>query len=520
MKKCAWMICVLCLMMGSVCQAESQATFYQGEWKAAAVLNNTNAYFDIWDDMLILEADGTAHLQRDGQKTTGHWQMENGYASTNLGDAFAQVQWLESDMLLCGSYAQGYLFTRNGEMPAFPQMGSGISEDGFYYRQMADGTLKITGHITMEEDVQVNDQGEIVNLVDLVIPACINDVPVTAVDMSAFYGHLRLRSVVLSEGILHLGREAFNDCVNLESVRLPESLISMGGYVFSYCTKLEQVNIPARVQEIDFNPFTNCTGLETFDLAPENKWYRLENDGMVEVATNYMIAFPAGTEKTHYDVPEYICKVRLAAFMGCENLQYVTLPEGLQELESFVFENTGLVEVNIPSSLTEMDDNPFNNCKALENIDVAQDNNLFSSVDGVLFDKEKERLIYYPLGRTEATYTVPEGTKVIGADAFNRHRKLTTVILPSTVETIGDYAFYKMRALTEMTIPEGVVEMGNYTFCECYALRSIHIPTTVKEIGYCTFGYCEDLQIYAPSGIAINENAFDEAQRITVTYDK
>ena len=61
--------------------------------------------------------------------------------------------------------------------------------------------------------------------------------------------------------------------------------------------------------------------MQTFDLAEDNPWYRLENDALVEVETNHLIAFPAGTEKTEFTVPDHITTLRLAAFMGCENLE-------------------------------------------------------------------------------------------------------------------------------------------------------------------------------------------------------
>ena len=190
----------------------------------------------------------------------------------------------------------------------------------------------------------------------------------------------------------------------------------------------------------------------------------------------------------------------------------------LLTLESFAFESTGLTRVNVPASLVEMRDNPFNHCRDLAAVDVAEGNQVFSSVDGVLFDAEKSRLIFYPIGRPGSAYTVPEGTRVIGADAFSRNRQLVKVLLPSSLETIEDYAFYKMYSLAEMDIPEGVTRIDAYAFCQCDELRKVVIPSTVPEIKYATFAYCADLEVVLPEGIILDEFAFEEAERNTLTW--
>lgn len=518
MKKAFLILTVLCLLMGAAAAAEGTGEAVLGSWKMACVLSELYFSEDNWEQYLEFGPDGLVIFTRDSQKSEGTWYADGAFLSSDLGGYLDHMQLMDNGLLLCGSYAQGYLFSRDGKMPSYERIEDGVSEDGFYYEQLGDGSLQITGHTSAEEEPVFDENGNITNMVDLVLPSSIRGLPVRAIGMNAFYANIRLRSVVIPEGVQHLSREAFNDCVALETVQLPESLTAIGGYAFSHCRNLQSVRIPAQVQHIRFNPFTNCTSIKTFDLADGNRWYHLDGDALVETATNHLIAFPAGTERTEFAVPDSITSLRLAAFMGCEQLETVVLPEGLTEMESYVFEDSGLKNVNIPSTLTVMEDNPFGNCRSLEQVNVSEQNTLFSSVDGVLFDHEKSRLIYYPMNKPGQTYTVPEGIQVIGADAFTRNRKLTTVILPSSLNAIEDYAFYKIRNLESMVIPEGVTEIGPYAFCECYNLRRITIPSTVKEIKRSVFGFCEDLQVIVPKDITIHEFAFEEAQRITITY--
>lgn len=506
------------LLFGSVCMAESGNCDVLGQWQMTCTINSAHFSDDAWEQSLTFEADGSVAAVQDGESICGTWTAAGSSIYTSLDEPFACMQLLDNGLLLCGSYGEGIVFTRDGKMPAYEPVEGGVSEDGFYYQQLEDGTLEITGHVSGEEAPEFDENDVMTNPVDLVLPASIHGIPVRSVGMLAFYGNIRLRSAVLPEGMYHLGREAFNDCVMLETVQLPESLNSIGGYVFSNCVRLHQVRIPSQVRYIDFNPFTNCMAIHAFDLAPDNRWYRLEDGALVENATNDLIAFPSGTERTAFSVPGYVTRIRLGAFMGCENLEEVILPEGLVTLESFVFEGSGLRKVNVPSTLTVMESNPFHNCRSLEAVDVSPLNTVFGSVDGVLFDADRSRLIYYPIGRAADTYTVPEGTRVIGADAFSRNRKLTQIMLPSSLEVIEDYAFYKMCSLTRMTIPEGVTQLGSYVFCECDELRRVTVPSTVTQIKYAVFGYCQDLEVVVPKGIQIDEFAFENAERITITY--
>ena len=518
MKRFLTVCLALCLLLPALGAAEDGAENILGQWQMTCTVSETYFAEAVWEQYLLFEEGGKVSFVQGDVTTDGTWTMNGKTVLTSMEGELERLYLTDNGLLMCGSYMEGSYFSRDGKMPSYERVEGGVSENGFYYEQMADGMMMITGHTSREETPVFDENGVMTNAVDLVLPESIRGIPVRAVGMSAFYGNVCLRSAVLPEGIVHLGREAFNDCVSLERVVLPETLTTIGGYAFSHCSCLQPVHIPSQVREISFNPFTDCYAMQTFDLAEDNLWYRLENDALVEVETNHLIAFPAGTEKTEFTVPDHITSLRLAAFMGCENLEKVTVPEGVREMESFVFENTGLKKVNVPASLVVMEDNPFGNCRNLEQVDVAPGNALFSSVDGVLFDAEKSRLIYYPMNKPGSTYTVPEGIRVIGADAFTRNRRLTEVFLPSSLKTIENYAFYKMRSLSGMTVPEGVEEIGSYTFCECGELRRVSVPDTVQKIGYCTFGFCEDLEVILSRDTEIHEFAFEEAQRITLSY--
>jgi len=93
----------------------------------------------------------------------------------------------------------------------------------------------------------------------------------------------------------------------------------------------------------------------------------------------------------------------------------------------------------------------FNYCISLISIDVENGNANYSSVDGVLFDKEKTILFRYPAGKTNSIYVIPNGVTTIENGAFDYSGALASVTIPNSVTTIGYYAFYYCQALTLVT---------------------------------------------------------------------
>lgn len=89
------------------------------------------------------------------------------------------------------------------------------------------------------------------------------------------------------------------------------------------------------------------------------------------------------------------------------------MPEGLKTIGYAAFGTTNLKSLNIPASVTSIGTNLFWDSHDIEQINVASGNRYFASVDGVLFNKDKTKLLQYPVGRT-GTYQIPEGVKSIG----------------------------------------------------------------------------------------------------------
>lgn len=144
----------------------------------------------------------------------------------------------------------------------------------------------------------------------------------------------------------------------------------------------------------------------------------------------------------------------------------------------------------------------FSFSQILKSVTVAEDNPAYASVDGVLFNKDKTILEYYPVAREAETYIVPEGVQTIANSAFEDALLLVSVKLPSTLKAIGSSAFSHCIALTEIVIPEGTEKIGASAFRNCEAMKSAVLPDSATDLGVALFYSSAALEsIRLPKGI-------------------
>ena len=135
---------------------------------------------------------------------------------------------------------------------------------------------------------------------------------------------------------------------------------------------------------------------------------------------------------------------------------------------------------------------------------------------GVKYSKDWKRLLKAPIG-LKGKYSIREGVKVVGNDAFQGCGFLTNIDLPESLTSIGRNAFWGCDSLTSIIIPNGVTSVGDHAFSKCNSLKSIIIPDSVTSIGNYAFLCCDSLtSINIPDGVtSIGECAFGECNSLT-----
>ena len=187
---------------------------------------------------------------------------------------------------------------------------------------------------------------------------------------------------------------------------------------------------------------------------------------------------------------------------------------------------TNVASVVIPGSVTNLGEAPFSFCSSLTAITVDTNNPVYSSVDGVLFNKSQTALIRYPAGKAASQYTIPNSVTTIEGSqgwsgeggAFYSCTNLTDITIGNSVNSIGYDAFFFCTSLTSITIPDSVTNIGSSAFWGCSSLTGVTIPDNVINIGSSAFWGCSSLtSVTIPSSVtSIGNNAFAGCTSLSV----
>ena len=324
-------------------------------------------------------------------------------------------------------------------------------------------------------------------------------------DASVFYNNQNIKVVIIEKGVTSIGSSAFNCCTSLTSITIPDSVTSIGSSAFNCCTNLTSITIPDSVTSIGAAAFSGCTSLTSVTIP----------HGVTSVEFE---TFCGCTSLTSVTIPNGVKSIDDESFLGCTSLTNITIPDSVISIGLMAFLNcTSLESVTIPDSVTSIDIDAFEGCTSLTSINVEKNNINYSSVNGVLFDRNQNELICYPAGKNDKTYEIPNGVTSIDDYAFSYCTSLISVTIPNSVTSIGVRAFCGCESLTSVTIPDGVTSIGNSAFYNCTSLISVTIPNSVTSIGVRAFCGCESLtSVTIPDGVtSIGNSAFYNCTSLT-----
>lgn len=367
-----------------------------------------------------------------------------------------------------------------------------------------------------------------------------NGYDVEEIAKEAFQGNLDLETVICKASLDLVGDYAFECCSHLKNVTFEDTVSSLGSGAFALCSSLVKAELPNSVSEIGNGAFLYDKSLKSFDFPSE-----LKNAG------HYAFAF-SGITSAQMDTKMSVIPERL--FYQCENLTDVTFPSGVTAIENYAFGRTSLENLhklpdtvrvvgdgafidcnfsNLTVSCVDIGKRAFENCSSLNNLTftktpariddmafknavitkftvfpetdlsekalydlktdefVVENNDLrFSTVDGVLFSKDKKTLIAFRNNlhsEEKQTYTVPDGVKTIAPYAFSQSHCIGEVILPDSVTSIGEHAFAN-SSLKKIILPDSVKVIGEKSFANCNSLTDIDLGKA-EQIGSYAFDY-------------------------------
>lgn len=299
----------------------------------------------------------------------------------------------------------------------------------------------------------------------------------------SFEGCSSLNSITLPSGLTTIGNDAFKGCESLESIEIPSKVSYMGYSVFQECSSLTSINIPASVTSIGNLTFDCCSSLTSINVSGDNNDYSSDDGVLFNKNKTEILACPNG-RRSSYSVPDGVTVIGEFAFYHCSRIPSITIPDSVITIKSMAFvECHSVTTFHIGSKVSSIADDALylGMGRSLLSFDVDELNANYSSIDGVLFNKDKTTLIVNPGGRT-GDYVVPTGVTKIENTAFY-YCQYSSVKISDTVSTIGRYGFCSCGNLTEVFIPKSVTSIGENVFRDCRNL-TLYCEANDKPSGW------------------------------------
>ena len=443
------------------------------------------------------------------------------------------------------------------------ELNDGTLEISKYVGNSAtSATYVIPGEINGKKVTQIGDSAFTVctSLTSVTIPD-----GVTSIDEAAFWGCTSLTSVTIPDSVTSIKSKAFFKCTSLKSVTIPASVTNIGDYALGYyeiyntdscewemykvegfkinyvkdtyghmyalkngftdeaCLLTNELDdgtleitkyagnsatyvIPGeidgkKVTEIGDSAFKGCTELTSITIP----------DGVIGIGNN---AFSGCTSLETVTIPASVTYVGNSAFYGCTSLKSVTVPESVTYIGGYAFaECYSLKYADIPANVSGIGSSPFYNCRSLENINIDEANKWYTTVDGVLYDKDKTELINYPAGKKDSSYVIPEGIRTIREKAFYGCLNLCELTIPDSVTEIESGAFECSSLISDeygtikyvddwvvgsghtanVVLKDGTRGIAFEAFSCDEIIEKVTMPDTVKYINGCAFENCTNL---------------------------
>jgi hypothetical protein len=291
----------------------------------------------------------------------------------------------------------------------------------------------------------------------------------------AFYGLHSLNNIPLSSTLTTIGNHSFEGCTSLLNLPTLQALLTeIGDYAFKNCGFNSDITIPATVTKIGIGAFEKCYNLKNVNIqAPLTT---LERNMFMECKTLIQIT-----------LPQTLTSIGDSCFVRCFDLAYFVLPQTVVSIGKAAFwECNAIHNFSIPNNLSSIGDAAFRYFNAYFN--VTDENQYFSSSQGVLFNKEKTLLI-----------------RGYGSASQQRYD------IPNTVEKIGDYAFDDYNFIFKFKIPQSVTQIGKNAFSHSMILEIIvENPIPIDLSGNQSFTSGMDRYLHVPMG---SGNAYQTADQ-------
>lgn len=497
---CAVMIAAVFIFPGSISGIKHVMAIAEGILSETVGGTYENLNWSIEEGVLTISGEG--EMYQNGNLSSGSsypWYnksfasviIENGV--TSIGDyAFSGYTELQSVVIAKSVETIGeYAFYRSNIHSAE------IPEGVVSIRKSAFSSTDITS-ITLPKSIVTLESNVFSSCTALRHVEMKTDVEI--LPAKTFYNCTSLTSCILPDTLIEIKNEAFAN-TDITDIILPDALLKIEAKAFDTAVTMNNVTIPDSVTAIQDNSFTNIKSItlgantvikttysEIDDASPVNPTYMRNSERLDDIFVSPDNPYYTAVDGILYD-KDQTCILDFAPTHIFEEDTYI-LPDTLQSICS------------------DRDPIIHNNIKHFA---VSQENEYFTTIDGVLISKDGNTLVLYPYARETMIYTVPNGIEVIGESAFYKS-KISHVILPNTVISVEKNAF-KQSSIKRFDATLNLSYIGDSAFSYCDILY-IDLPVLSGATGDEVFNIDRIKAIHLPAG-----SEFDLGDNmVSVTY--
>ena len=231
--------------------------------------------------------------------------------------------------------------------------------------------------------------------------------------------------------------------------------------------------------------------------------------------TNGCLTEYSGTEESLM-LPSNVTVIDDEAFNNCFELKNIELPEGLRSIGAATFMDCGLTTIQFPESLEGIGKEAFQNCTNLTDVTIPASvksigSGAFSYCSNIhAINVDESNPCYTSINGTAYNKDITEIVAVPSG-------KTGVFKIPESVKRIGDQSFCGCTHLNKIELNNYVTYIGDGAFQGCNALSVINIPSGVEYIGDIAFFECFELkEIHIPKGVTvIGERTFGFCGKLT-----
>ena len=301
----------------------------------------------------------------------------------------------------------------------------------------------------------------------------------------AFYSVNGIMTIVFNEKLKSIGYNAFANT-------------SIKNFDFSKCNDLSSINESA---------FEQSSLFSNLDLSHSHSLMTIQSYAFAQCSSIQQIIFPESLEEIHE-----------STFAYCKELSKVQFPKDIKMkiILKDSFFNTKIESFYIGKHVDQFDYEFLFSSSELITIVCHSENKFFTSVDGVLYNKNMTSLLLYPQQKSETNFKIPSSVTTISRLSFFGNKFIQSVQFPSKLTKI-EYKAFSRSSIKTLSFPPQVKILGEKVFMNCEDLTNCCLQGDFLEIPRSFFKHCKELQtVFLPSSLlSLAPNAFIDCPKIS-----